>query len=181
MFHYSATVTYVCLHCLFICVCVSTCICVYVCVLLMLWVNRTFFAHHPMCCSFTFEANASHSDNALSLHSHIQYVTCRGHSEFSVDALIIAFVWEEDDHLSCRLRYKAPSYWSQWEQNITHLPSQNLETTYVWTQKAVTCELHCQCPHNTKSWLADSRSCNFNGVSGGLHAVGWLIWLNWLT
>lgn len=115
------------------------------------------------------------------LHSRVQYVTCRGYSEISIGALIIAFMWEEDDHLSCRLRYKAPSYWSQWEQNLTHLPSRHQETTYVWTEKAVTCELQCQCLRITKSWLADSRSYNFNGVCGGLHAADWLIWLNWLT
>ena len=29
----------------------------------------------------------------------------------------------QDDHLSCRLRYKAPSYWPQREQNITQRPA----------------------------------------------------------
>lgn len=65
------------------------------------------------------------------------------------------FCEEEDDHLGCRRRYKAPSYWPQREQNITQtdLPSQDSSTTCVPTEKAVTCDLQFQFCSNTASWL----------------------------
>lgn len=79
---------------------------------------------------------------------------------------------EEDDHLGCRRRYKAPSYWPQREQ-------------YYHTDKTCHCRIHQQpvrqqrklslviysssiVPVLHPGWLADSSCCCLNGVSGGL-------------